>query len=133
MERQQLELENQVEGLQQEINNLKANMTHLDQEKDQLLVSIRYNYIAKYSTTLTYDVMNKWILLDGIGREDRKDSYSRKRNSDERRTTNRKRATDSRSATQKSVSIVCIYKIWHILENLISYQKSNYYILKETP
>lgn len=59
MERQQLELENQVEGLQQEINNLKANMTHLDQEKDQLLVSIRYNYIAKYSTTLTYDVMNK--------------------------------------------------------------------------
>ncbi|XP_043584009.1 centrosomal protein of 135 kDa-like isoform X1 [Bombus pyrosoma] len=38
MERQQLELENQVEGLQQEINNLKANMTHLDHEKDQLLM-----------------------------------------------------------------------------------------------
>lgn len=51
MERQQLELENQVEGLQQEINNLKANMTHLDHEKDQLLVSNRYNYIAKYPTT----------------------------------------------------------------------------------
>ena len=39
VERQQLQLENQIEELQQEITNLKANMTHLDHEKDQLLVS----------------------------------------------------------------------------------------------
>lgn len=39
MERQQLQLESQVKELQQEIGNLKAKMTHLDREKDQLLVS----------------------------------------------------------------------------------------------
>ncbi|XP_076179711.1 uncharacterized protein LOC143152941 isoform X3 [Ptiloglossa arizonensis] len=38
MERQHLQLENQVKELQQEINNYKANMTHLDREKDQLLM-----------------------------------------------------------------------------------------------
>ncbi|CAK9809654.1 Centrosomal protein of 135 kDa [Anthophora quadrimaculata] len=38
MERQQLQLENQVKELQQEISNHKANMTHLDHEKDQLLM-----------------------------------------------------------------------------------------------
>ncbi|XP_076748654.1 uncharacterized protein LOC143422118 isoform X1 [Xylocopa sonorina] len=38
IERQQLQLESQVKEFQQEINNLKANMTHLDHEKDQLLM-----------------------------------------------------------------------------------------------
>ncbi|XP_076646468.1 uncharacterized protein LOC143355509 isoform X2 [Halictus rubicundus] len=38
MERQQLQLENQIRDLQQEINHLKTNMTHLDHEKDQLLM-----------------------------------------------------------------------------------------------
>ncbi|XP_076626079.1 uncharacterized protein LOC143344162 isoform X3 [Colletes latitarsis] len=40
MERQQLQLENQVKDLQQEINNYKANMTHLDHEKDRLLIAL---------------------------------------------------------------------------------------------
>lgn len=39
MERQQLQLESRIHELQQEICNVKANMTHLDREKDQLLVS----------------------------------------------------------------------------------------------
>nr|XP_034195948.1 centrosomal protein of 135 kDa isoform X3 [Osmia lignaria] len=38
MERQQLQLESQVKELQQEICNLKTKMTHLDHEKDQLLM-----------------------------------------------------------------------------------------------
>ncbi|XP_076297587.1 uncharacterized protein LOC143217320 isoform X2 [Lasioglossum baleicum] len=38
MERQQLQLEHQIRDLQQEINHLKTNMTHLDHEKDQLLM-----------------------------------------------------------------------------------------------
>ncbi|XP_053977812.1 centrosomal protein of 135 kDa isoform X1 [Hylaeus volcanicus] len=38
MERLQLQLENQVREFQEEINNYKANMTHLDHEKDQLLM-----------------------------------------------------------------------------------------------
>lgn len=42
MERQYLQLESQAKELQQEINNFKANMTHLDHEKDQLLVSDIY-------------------------------------------------------------------------------------------
>lgn len=39
IERQKLQLENQIKDLEKEINNLKVNMTHLDHEKDQLLVS----------------------------------------------------------------------------------------------
>ncbi|XP_076665146.1 uncharacterized protein LOC143367341 isoform X2 [Andrena cerasifolii] len=38
MERQQLQLESRIHELQQEISNVKANMTHLDREKDQLLM-----------------------------------------------------------------------------------------------
>lgn len=39
IERQKLQLENQIKDLEKEINNHKVNMTHLDHEKDQLLVS----------------------------------------------------------------------------------------------
>lgn len=39
IERQKLQLENQIKDLEKEINNFKVNMTHLDHEKDQLLVS----------------------------------------------------------------------------------------------
>lgn len=39
IERQKLQLENQIKDLEKEINNLKVNMTHLDHEKDQLLVN----------------------------------------------------------------------------------------------
>ncbi|XP_061932659.1 centrosomal protein of 135 kDa isoform X2 [Apis cerana] len=38
IERQKLQLENQIKDLEKEINNLKVNMTHLDHEKDQLLM-----------------------------------------------------------------------------------------------
>lgn len=39
MERQQMQLDNQVKELKQEINTLRTSMAHLDHEKDQLLVS----------------------------------------------------------------------------------------------
>jgi len=39
MEQQQTQLNDQIKELKQEINNLRANMTVLDQEKDQLLVN----------------------------------------------------------------------------------------------
>ncbi|XP_006617235.2 centrosomal protein of 135 kDa [Apis dorsata] len=38
IERQKLQLENQIKDLEKEINNFKVNMTHLDHEKDQLLM-----------------------------------------------------------------------------------------------
>nr|XP_012140543.1 PREDICTED: centrosomal protein of 135 kDa-like isoform X2 [Megachile rotundata] len=40
IERQQLQLENQVKELQQEVNNFKSKMAHLDHEKDQLLMEL---------------------------------------------------------------------------------------------
>lgn len=40
IERQKLQLENQIKDLEKEINNLKVNMTHLDHEKDQLLMAL---------------------------------------------------------------------------------------------
>lgn len=45
MEQQQVQLDNQVKELKQEINTLRASMTQLDQEKDQLLVRIHVDYI----------------------------------------------------------------------------------------
>lgn len=39
MEQQQAQLNDQIKELKQEINNLRANMTLLDQEKDRLLVN----------------------------------------------------------------------------------------------
>lgn len=47
MEQQQAQLNDQIKELKQEINNLRANMTLLDQEKDRLLVNDSAgNYIA---------------------------------------------------------------------------------------
>lgn len=39
MEQQQTQLNDQIKELKQEINTLRSSMTHLDQEKDRLLVS----------------------------------------------------------------------------------------------
>lgn len=38
MERQQIQLDSQVKELKHEINTLRTNMTHIDHEKDQLLM-----------------------------------------------------------------------------------------------
>lgn len=40
IERQQMQLDNQVKELKQECNMLRSNLAQLDQEKDQLLVTI---------------------------------------------------------------------------------------------
>lgn len=70
-----MQLNNQIKELKQEINTLRLNMTHLDQEKDRLLVStVLYN--TKCIILLSFTIIFKKLLMffaDGIGRKDRKD------------------------------------------------------------
>ncbi|XP_029664444.1 centrosomal protein of 135 kDa-like [Formica exsecta] len=56
MEQQQAQLNDQIKELKQEINNLRANMTLLDQEKDRLLMALdeKTEKIAALERELVY-------------------------------------------------------------------------------
>lgn len=78
MEQQQTQLNDQIKELKQEINNLRANMTLLDQEKDRLLVNeIVQQITLLFHKTMIYKIDHLFIYLfifsDGIGRENGED------------------------------------------------------------
>lgn len=62
MEQQQTQLNDQIKELKQEINNLRANMTLLDQEKDRLLVNeIVQQITLLFHKTIIYKIDHLFI------------------------------------------------------------------------